>query len=468
MEPVFNSALAERRAETAAFIVSLYNVYREQQAVRNDRDAPSALQFPPPPAHISTVLHEECHQVAQVLASAANNIYTLDWDATQYAASVQKVTMGSEQYEESLLRRFPPLIPVQDVLDEKKPLPVIPDPCVFCDIRGRRVSWSLPSIMPERLQGLIRDVTAVLEGRLSYDHVSPSEPLGKKWRTADRYFGQGDGLQPGQVFIGAAWFEQGHLPPKYAPIVLAATKTTEAEVWMSAMQEPCQILDGILAVTHPTLYAAGRRLMQRLYEDDARARAIVHQWPSVYHAVHVIVNRETVYHRDINGLPGWYDLLLSWIAIGAAGLECCTGCVVEPRAGLRRCIPLELLLKHVEWKPDRSLRFNARTFDPAHYLQVCGSIANSSDLASMDAVWSHPKWWMWPESGPENSPSWWLNPPMFLSHPMPLYSTDLHDLSQDAEGVRRELQAVIETRASAVDSVHVRFNELERQLYGDG
>ena len=102
---------------------------------------------------------------------------------------------------------------------------------------------------------------------------------------------------------------------------------------MTDMQETCQILDGILAVTHPALYAAGRRLMQRLYQDDARARAVVEQWPSVYHAVHIIVNRETIYHRDVNGLPGWYDMLLS---VGDYGEE-----AVFSMRSLGVCVPYD-------------------------------------------------------------------------------------------------------------------------------
>ena len=87
---------------------------------------------------------------------------------------------------------------------------------------------------------------------------------------------------------------------------------------MAEMQETGGILDGILAVTHPELYEAGRALMQQLYTDNAHARALVNAWPSVYHAVHVIVNRETLQHRDKNGLAGWFDLLLT---VGTYGEE---------------------------------------------------------------------------------------------------------------------------------------------------
>ena len=57
--------------------------------------------------------------------------------------------------------------------------------------------------------------------------------------------------------------------------------------------------------------------MQQLLR-NGQARSVVSEWPSVFHAVHIIVNRETLYHRDSNGCPGWYDLLLS---LGTYGEE---------------------------------------------------------------------------------------------------------------------------------------------------
>ena len=77
---------------------------------------------------------------------------TLTWDAAHYAASIQRSTVGTVEYENALLQQFPPLGPVEVAMDDTKPLPVIPEPCVFCDRVGRQVSWSLPSVMPERHQ----------------------------------------------------------------------------------------------------------------------------------------------------------------------------------------------------------------------------------------------------------------------------------------------------------------------------
>ena len=71
------------------------------------------------------------------------------------------------------------------------------------------------------------------------------------------------------------------------------------------------LLDGILAVAHPALYEASIRLMTKLFADHPASRAVVSEWPSCYSAVQIIVNRQSVRHRDVSGAPGWLDLLLT-------------------------------------------------------------------------------------------------------------------------------------------------------------
>ncbi|KAI0739727.1 hypothetical protein C8Q80DRAFT_1261427 [Daedaleopsis nitida] len=71
------------------------------------------------------------------------------------------------------------------------------------------------------------------------------------------------------------------------------------------------LLDGILAVVHPELYRAAVRSLDLLYSEDPESRAYVDAWPCTSHAAAVIVNRESIVHRDLNGKPGWLDLLLS-------------------------------------------------------------------------------------------------------------------------------------------------------------
>ena len=71
------------------------------------------------------------------------------------------------------------------------------------------------------------------------------------------------------------------------------------------------LLDGILAVVHPQLYQAALALTEHVYRTYPRSRAVLAQWPSCYSAVQVIVNRETVRHRDMSSGIGWVDILLT-------------------------------------------------------------------------------------------------------------------------------------------------------------
>ena len=170
-ELVFDNTVAERRAETAAFIVSVYKVYMQEIAAGHSTAGTTTPELPSPPAHVSDLLRDECYDVAKVLAQAASNIReyipsrhssspvdrscatdTLPWDAAHYAASLQRSTVPTVEYENALLSQFAPLGPIDRVMDDTKPLPVISDPCVFCDRVGRQISWSLPSVMSERHQ----------------------------------------------------------------------------------------------------------------------------------------------------------------------------------------------------------------------------------------------------------------------------------------------------------------------------
>ena len=102
------------------------------------------------------------------------------------------------------------------------------------------------------------------------------------------------------------------------------------------------------------------------------------------------------------------------MAISATGLDSCASVALgEPQTS--RCGALVLLLKHLEWQANRSLKFDARTFDVAPFFEKIGDLADSPDLASMDLVWSHAKWWTWSNYGPDEAlPVWWIDPSEFV------------------------------------------------------
>ena len=80
---------------------------------------------------------------------------------------------------------------------------------------------------------------------------------------------------------------------------------------MSDMDESGSLLDGILAVTHPELYAISQTWVDRILAEKRCSAATegMRSWPTSFNSVQVIVNRLSRLHRDKNTCPGWSDLL---------------------------------------------------------------------------------------------------------------------------------------------------------------
>lgn len=108
------------------------------------------------------------------------------------------------------------------------------------------------------------------------------------------------------------------------------------------MTEVCAVIDGILSIIHPDLANAGMRAMKKIKQEAASrksghthypCRDSIANWPTIFNAVHVISNRASIYHRDGNALPGWFDGLLS---VGEYG----PGAVLSFR-NLGFCVPYD-------------------------------------------------------------------------------------------------------------------------------
>ena len=79
----------------------------------------------------------------------------MNWDADRYSDHVGKSNGLNSNAELKLMRAFPPLLPVDEVLRreaEQKQLPIISNPCIVTDMHGNILLWSLPSVLPKRLQ----------------------------------------------------------------------------------------------------------------------------------------------------------------------------------------------------------------------------------------------------------------------------------------------------------------------------
>lgn len=74
-----------------------------------------------------------------------------------------------------------------------------------------------------------------------------------------------------------------------------------------------QLCNLTLLLTAPDLYDAGVAAMENVKAgmNMFRSYETIHQWPSYYTGMQVIVNRTTPPHRDMGGSPSHYDLLVS-------------------------------------------------------------------------------------------------------------------------------------------------------------
>ena len=80
---------------------------------------------------------------------------------------------------------------------------------------------------------------------------------------------------------------------------------------MVAFEESGGLVDGILAVISPELYASAQELMVKLCTAHAPSIFLMQTWPSCFSSIEVISNRQTPWHRDLSSMPGWPDILLS-------------------------------------------------------------------------------------------------------------------------------------------------------------
>ena len=87
--------------------------------------------------------------------------------------------------------------------------------------------------------------------------------------------------------------------------------------WCSAMEESGAFVSAILRVMHPEQYNAGLLSLQKACKFPEVEEAL-RIWPSIYHSVQVISNRETPYHRDTSADATWLDLLFSLGTYGKA------------------------------------------------------------------------------------------------------------------------------------------------------
>jgi hypothetical protein len=82
---------------------------------------------------------------------------------------------------------------------------------------------------------------------------------------------------------------------------------------LTANQQTSRLLNALLAIVHPELYAAGRYVMQTLGEEEEvlDLHEVLEHWHSVFTAITLITNRGSPLHQDPKTNICWYDLMLT-------------------------------------------------------------------------------------------------------------------------------------------------------------
>ena len=84
------------------------------------------------------------------------------------------------------------------------------------------------------------------------------------------------------------------------------------------MSESFALMGATLALIHPSLFAAGMNAMAKMAaglvtcKEPDLVKEVMKLWPLPFNAFSVISNRQTVPHRDVQGMLSNYDLLATF------------------------------------------------------------------------------------------------------------------------------------------------------------
>lgn len=93
-------------------------------------------------------------------------------------------------------------------------------------------------------------------------------------------------------------------------------EANEARLWLAEIFGVQAVLSAALSIMHPELYDLGRQAMLEIWKLAHKSNAsevvkVAELWPGVYNSLSAMVNRRSPYHKDRNGLPQWFDLVLT-------------------------------------------------------------------------------------------------------------------------------------------------------------
>ncbi|EIW87369.1 hypothetical protein CONPUDRAFT_45366 [Coniophora puteana RWD-64-598 SS2] len=192
-------------------------------------------------------------------------------------------------------------------------------PFKLADQSGRIILWYLPGLLTDARQQDMLDAlrtlgTVLARGKSNPDPSSTSRST-KEWRRNGVLFNPdvpAHGVPSGGMSVSAGWYHKPQDVCSYLPkaAVLLERNPSVAD-WARSSAETFALMSGILALVHPTQYEEGLRCMRKLARESLTPD-IVGDWECVFTAISVMVNRETIFHREGQGHYEWYNILATY------------------------------------------------------------------------------------------------------------------------------------------------------------
>ncbi|KAJ3543838.1 hypothetical protein NMY22_g2994 [Coprinellus aureogranulatus] len=186
-------------------------------------------------------------------------------------------------------------------------------PFVVVDSEKMVGFWNLPGALSQRLQGIACDaVQSLAHSHSGIIHA----PRGFSQRSNPQLFSHGEKYTKGTANFAHCWFPLGHESDEDLPAP-SATCTNAGPTSLQFIKAIAPVLcvtSAILSIMHPLQWSKGFQVHRALAnETDVRHRKdmlnAMQHWTSPFHAFQLIINRETLTHRDTGGFLMGMDVL---------------------------------------------------------------------------------------------------------------------------------------------------------------
>ncbi|EAU90730.2 hypothetical protein CC1G_03999 [Coprinopsis cinerea okayama7 len=265
----------------------------------------------PFPRGLSRRLIDDCFHAASVILEAFERRYRMKWKLQDYEAQLGVKQSGRNELLEARLAEMFPSLWSQG----KDGYPVEHRPAVVLDNDGVILMVYAPGVLRKDRQVIITSAVEEL-GKASPPTVKLKS---QTWRTDTGTFKNPElcEIPPGVACFAPAWWAVGHekssLPGPSTPL-----KSKSGIKFVDEMEESLALVGAILSVVHPELYEIGCHVMNEMRVADEsqvkypeQVHRVLKTWASPFTALSLIINRETIQHRDTSGPRYGMDILVT-------------------------------------------------------------------------------------------------------------------------------------------------------------